>query len=74
MPSRSSRYLRRTTLGGGEKLLILGLDTSSELKLYEDSFDQGNVSIKNPLAFASREDSIAVTRAFAETLWPKGRR
>lgn len=54
-----------TTLGGGEKLLILGLDTSSELKLYEDSFDQGNISIKNPLAFTSRADSIAVTRAFA---------
>lgn len=54
-----------TPLGNGEKLLILGLDTASELSIYEDSFDQGNVSIKNPLAFASRGDSIAVTRSFA---------
>ncbi|CAN5626112.1 ABC transporter permease [soil metagenome] len=55
-----------TTFAGGEKLLILGLDTSSELKLYEDSFDQGKLSISNPMAFSSRGDSIAVTRAFAE--------
>ncbi|MEO6655766.1 MAG: FtsX-like permease family protein, partial [Pyrinomonadaceae bacterium] len=55
-----------TTFGDGEKLLILGLDTSSELKIYEDSFDQGQLSIKNPLAFSSRGDSIAVTRSFAE--------
>jgi putative ABC transport system permease protein len=54
-----------TTTLNGEKLLILGLDTSSDLKIYEDSFDQGNISIKNPLAFASRGDSIAVTRSFA---------
>lgn len=55
-----------TTFANGEKLLILGLDTASDLKIYEDSFDQGQISIKNPLAFSSRGDSIAVTRSFAE--------
>jgi putative ABC transport system permease protein len=55
-----------TAFAGGEKLLILGLDTSSDLELYSDSFDQGNITIKNPLAFSSRGDSIAVTRAFAD--------
>jgi putative ABC transport system permease protein len=54
------------TLAGDEKVLILGLDLSSELKLYEDSFDPGKLSINNPLAFSSRGDSIAVTRSFAE--------
>jgi putative ABC transport system permease protein len=55
-----------TELAGGEKLLILGLDTSSELKIYSDSFDQNQVTIKNPLAFSGRSDSIALTRSFAD--------
>ena len=55
-----------TDLLGEQKLLILGLDTSSDLDIYSDSFDQGKISIANPLAFSSRDDSIAVTRSFAE--------
>ncbi|HEX3100951.1 MAG TPA: ABC transporter permease, partial [Pyrinomonadaceae bacterium] len=55
-----------TALATEEKLLILGLDTSSDLKIYENSFDQGKMSISNPLAFTSRDDSIAITRSFAD--------
>ncbi len=55
-----------TALVGEEKLLILGLDTSSDLKIYENSFDQVKMSISNPLAFTSRDDSIAITRSFAD--------
>lgn len=56
------------TTASGDKLLILGLDISSDLKIYEGSFDQGKISIKNPLAFSSRGDSIAITRTLAERL------
>lgn len=55
-----------TAIANGEKLLILGLDTSSELKIYADSFDKEQMSVRNPLAFSSRGDSIALTRSFAE--------
>lgn len=55
-----------TDLPEGEKLLILGLDTSSDLQLYDEMFDESGVDIKNPLVFSSRADSIAVTRDFAE--------
>jgi len=49
-----------------EKLLILGLDTSSELKIYSDMFDEGGLVVKNPLAFSSRSDSIALSHKFAD--------
>lgn len=49
----------------GEKLLILGLDTTSNLDIYDDSFDHGNITVSNPLAFSNRTDSIAVSRSFA---------
>jgi ABC-type lipoprotein release transport system permease subunit len=55
-----------TRLPGNEKLLILGLDTSSELKIYSDMFEEGGVTVKNPLAFTSRNDSIALSRKFAD--------
>src|SRR5687767_3329798 len=55
-----------TTLGGGERILILGLDTASELTLYNDTIDQSSFIVKNPLAFANRKDSVAVTRTLAE--------
>ncbi len=50
---------------GNEKLLVLGLDTSSELKIYSDMYTDGGLVVKNPLVFASRADSIAVSRKFA---------
>lgn len=50
---------------GNEKLLVLGLDTASDLKIYSDMFDDGGFVVKNPLAFTSRADSIAVSRKFA---------
>lgn len=55
-----------TTLGTGERVLVLGLDTSSDLALYDDSFDQKGLVIDNPLAFSNRTDSVAVTRKFAD--------
>jgi putative ABC transport system permease protein len=57
-----------TTLPNEEKLLVLGLDTSSDLDIYNEMFDEGGIDIKNPLAFTSRADSIAVTRQFADRL------
>ncbi len=57
-----------TTLPGDEKLLVLGLDTSSDLSIYDEMFDEGGIDIKNPLAFTSRADSIALTRQFADRL------
>lgn len=51
--------------GEGERILILGLDTSSDLSLYTGTIDQGNLIVKNPLAFSNRKDSVAVTRSFA---------
>ena len=57
-----------TTLPNDEKLLVLGLDTSSDLSIYNEMFDEGGIDVKNPLAFSSRADSIAVTRQFADRL------
>lgn len=55
-----------TSLGSGERILILGLDTASDLALYNTTIDQGNFVVKNPLAFSNRKDSVAVTRKLAE--------
>jgi putative ABC transport system permease protein len=60
-----SETIVNTVEPANEKLLVLGLDTSSDLKLYSDLFEEGDLAVKNPLAFSSREDSIAVTRKFA---------
>lgn len=48
-----------------EKIFVLGLDTASDLKIYADMFEEGGFIVKNPLAFTSRSDSIAVTKIFA---------
>ena len=61
-----SETIVNTVEPANEKLLVLGLDTSSNLKLYSDLFEEGDMAVKNPLAFTSRSDSIAVTRKFAE--------
>lgn len=50
----------------GEKIVVLGLDTTSDLKLYSDMFDEKGLEVKNPLAFTSKADSIAVSRKFAD--------
>jgi putative ABC transport system permease protein len=55
-----------TKLPGNEKLLILGLDTSSDLQIYSDTFENGGVVVSDPLAFTSRADSIALSRRFAD--------
>lgn len=55
-----------TTTLDGTHLLILGLDTTSDLSLYNTAADQTNFAVKNPLVFSSRKDSVAVTSAFAE--------
>ena len=57
--------LASTTLGTGTRVLILGLDTASDLSLYGDANDPNGVVVKNPLAFSNRKDSVAVTRDFA---------
>lgn len=57
-----------TLPSGGERILILGLDTASELALYTGTIDQGTMIVKNPLAFSNRKDSIAITRTFADRL------
>ena len=61
-----SETIVNTVEPANEKLLVLGLDTSSDLKIYSDLFEEGDMAIKNPLAFTSRSDSIAVTRKFAD--------
>ncbi len=58
--------LAATTLGGDTRVLILGLDTGSDLSLYANGDDQSGVVVKNPVAFQNRADSVAVTRVFAE--------
>jgi len=58
--------IAETIVPVGEKILVLGLDTGSKLELYSEMFDEGDFVVKNPLAFSSRSDSIAVTRKFAE--------
>jgi putative ABC transport system permease protein len=56
----------QTALPDGTSLLVMGMDTGSDLKLYEGEFDQAGLEISNPLAFAERPDSIAVSRPFAD--------
>ncbi len=56
----------QTALPDATNLLVLGMDTSSNLKLYDGEFDQKGLEISNPLAFTQRPDSIAVSRPFAE--------
>ncbi len=51
-----------TALPDSTNLLIMGMDTGSDLKLYQGEFDQSGLEISNPLAFTSRPDSIAVSR------------
>jgi putative ABC transport system permease protein len=55
-----------TALPDSTNLLIMGMDTGSDLKLYQGEFDQSGLEISNPLAFTSRPDSIAVSRPFAD--------
>src|SRR5256885_1003155 len=54
-----------STAPGDERLLVLGLDTASDLGLYTDTVDQNSLIIKNPLAFTNRPDSVAITGSFA---------
>ncbi len=56
----------QTALPDGTSLLVMGLDTGSDLKLYEGEFDEAGLEISNPLAFSERPDSIAVSRPFAD--------
>ncbi len=56
----------KTVSLANEKLTVLGLDTASELKIYSEMFDNAGVDVKNPLAFTSRADSIAITRKFGD--------
>lgn len=55
-----------TALPDGANLLVMGMDTGSDLKLYEGEFDQSSLEISNPLAFTERPDSIALSRPFAD--------
>jgi len=54
------------TTAANEQLLVLGLDTASDLKIYSDDVDQGGFVVKNPLAFTSRPDSIALSQKYAD--------
>ena len=58
----------QTALPDATNLLVLGMDTSSNLKLYEGEFDQKGLEISNPLAFTQRPDSIAISRPFRRSL------
>ncbi|MBV9215076.1 MAG: ABC transporter permease [Acidobacteria bacterium] len=58
--------LAKTDLGGGTRIMVMGLDTASDLRLYSDSVDQSDVMIRDPVAFQKNPDSVAVTRTFAE--------
>lgn len=58
--------IAETDLGSDLRILILGLDTASDLSLYTTTIDQNNLIVKNPLAFSNRKDSVAVTRTLAE--------
>lgn len=49
-----------------ENLLVLGLDTASDLELHSAIISEDGISMSNPLAFINRADSIAVSRTFAE--------
>jgi putative ABC transport system permease protein len=54
-----------TTLPGDVKVLVLGMDTGSDLTLYGEMFAEDGIEIKNPLAFTSRADSVAITTDLA---------
>src|SRR6267142_6788808 len=56
----------QTALPDSTSLLVMGMDTGSDLKLYEGEFDEAGLEISNPLAFTQRPDSIAVSRPFAD--------
>lgn len=56
----------QTALPDSSSILVLGMDTGSDLDLYAGEFDQASLEISNPLAFSERPDSIAVSRPFAE--------
>ncbi|MEK6280165.1 MAG: FtsX-like permease family protein [Acidobacteriota bacterium] len=56
----------QTALPDASSLLVMGMDTGSDLKLYQGEFDEAGVEISNPLAFSERADSIAVSRPFAD--------
>src|SRR5260370_4164714 len=53
-------------VGGGQRILVLGLDTASDLTLYNDGADPGGFGVKNPVALANRTDSVAVTKTISE--------
>ena len=55
-----------TALPDAPNLLLMGMDTGSDLKLYEGEFDQSSLEVSNPLAFTERPDSIALSRPFAD--------
>ena len=55
-----------TGLPDEPNLLVVGMDTGSDLKLYEGEFDQSSLEVSNPLAFTERPDSIALSRPFAD--------
>ncbi|MCO6510892.1 MAG: ABC transporter permease [Aridibacter famidurans] len=50
----------------GESLLLIGLDTTSDLELHSEIVPEQLVSIDDPLKFINEPDSIAVSREFAE--------
>lgn len=52
--------------GSGESILIIGLDTASDLELHSEIVPEQMVSIGDPLEFINEPDSIAVSREFAE--------
>ncbi|MBS1813231.1 MAG: ABC transporter permease [Acidobacteria bacterium] len=50
----------------GVHLLLLGVDTSSDLKLHSDLVKEEDIAVSNPLAFIKHADSIIVSRPYAE--------
>ncbi len=56
----------QTALPDSANILVLGMDTGSDLKLYQGEFDESGLEISNPLAFSERPDSIAISRPFAD--------
>jgi putative ABC transport system permease protein len=56
----------QTALPDAGNVLVLGVDTSSDLKLYAGELDEAGLEISNPLAFSERPDSVAISRPFAE--------
>ncbi|MFN2500456.1 MAG: FtsX-like permease family protein [Pyrinomonadaceae bacterium] len=58
--------LATASIGASQRILILGLDTASDLALYNDTIDQNSFILKNPLAFSNRKDSVAITKSLGE--------